>query len=136
MVCLCGCGGGVGDAGLECLPLARDVLLGEFVPSWCGVGGSVVSSGMDGFCPFCACGRGLVQQCVGPLPCCRSTLCGGGETRRGCLKQGCVWVLLRRPFGMKLSYGSVPMCFGGIHGVWVQGHVFDMCVLVGGCPVR
>ncbi|MEQ2311600.1 hypothetical protein AMECASPLE_021916, partial [Ameca splendens] len=27
-------------------------------------------------------------------------------------------------------------CVEGIHGIWVQGHVFDICVLVGGGPVE
>ncbi|MEQ2225726.1 hypothetical protein ILYODFUR_020320 [Ilyodon furcidens] len=38
--------------------------------------------------------------------------------------------------GIKLTFGGVPLCCGeGIHGVWVRGHVFDICVLVGGGPV-
>ncbi|MEQ2196600.1 hypothetical protein XENOCAPTIV_005035 [Xenoophorus captivus] len=41
--CVCVVAGGVvGDGGPRDLLLARDPLPGEFVPSWCGVGGSVV----------------------------------------------------------------------------------------------
>ncbi|MEQ2261077.1 hypothetical protein XENORESO_005317 [Xenotaenia resolanae] len=38
--------------------------------------------------------------------------------------------------GMELTCGCVLLCCGeGIHGIWVRGHVFDICVLDGGGPV-
>ncbi|MEQ2287133.1 hypothetical protein AMECASPLE_009384 [Ameca splendens] len=48
----------VGDAGPWSLLLARDLLLGEFVPSWCGRGFRC-GRGAWWCLPCCACGWGL-----------------------------------------------------------------------------
>ncbi|MEQ2285014.1 hypothetical protein AMECASPLE_027511 [Ameca splendens] len=91
MVCLCGCGGMVEDASPECLPLAVDLLAGEFVLFSCGFGGSVVGAVLDGVSPVAPVGGSWDSIMRGP--CLAVALCGGGRTRRGCLERGCVWSL-------------------------------------------
>ncbi|MED6241480.1 hypothetical protein ATANTOWER_015900 [Ataeniobius toweri] len=101
--CLCGCGGVVGDGGPECLLLAEDLLLGEFVPSWCGVGGSVVSSMFDGVCPVVPVGgswSGIMQgPCLAVAArCVVGAERGGGAWSRAVCGACAVWVLLHRLF--------------------------------------
>ncbi|MEQ2305025.1 hypothetical protein AMECASPLE_033276 [Ameca splendens] len=72
--------------------LAGDLLPGEFVPSWCGVGGSVVGVVLGGVCPVAPVGGGWGSVARG-LYLAVGALCGGGRMQRGCLEQCCVWNL-------------------------------------------
>ncbi|MED6240281.1 hypothetical protein ATANTOWER_018628 [Ataeniobius toweri] len=66
-MCVCVVAGGVvGDAVPGCLPLADDFLPGEFVPSWCGVRGSVVGVVLGGVCPVAPVGGGWRSVARGP----------------------------------------------------------------------
>ncbi|MED6240873.1 hypothetical protein ATANTOWER_029973 [Ataeniobius toweri] len=68
MWCVCVVAGAVvGDAGPGCLTLAQDLLPGEFVLSWCGVGGSVVGAVLCGVCFVAPVARGWGD--VARVPC-------------------------------------------------------------------
>ncbi|MED6244989.1 hypothetical protein ATANTOWER_029082 [Ataeniobius toweri] len=54
-------------AGPKCLPLARNLLPGVFVQSWCAVEGSVVGTVLDGVCPVVPVGRGWGSVARGPI---------------------------------------------------------------------
>ncbi|MED6235289.1 hypothetical protein ATANTOWER_022270 [Ataeniobius toweri] len=64
-----------------------------------------------------------------------------GGVWQGCLERYCMWslrcvVVSSLAFqGWSSSVRAWP-CGEGIHGIWVWGHVFDICVLVKGGPVR
>ncbi|MEQ2309370.1 hypothetical protein AMECASPLE_037992, partial [Ameca splendens] len=130
-MCLCGCGGMVGAVGPGSVKPAWQILPDGFVPFRCGVVASIVTmvlgvvySVMLGWC------------CIGPLPCCCGALCGGWQGVAGRLEQGWVWSLCSVDVsssafrGWSSSAGLFP-CGEGIHAIWAQGHVINVCILVG-----
>ncbi|MEQ2275332.1 hypothetical protein XENORESO_002052, partial [Xenotaenia resolanae] len=113
------------------LAAGRGPLASEFFPSWCGVGGSVVGAALGGVCPVAPVGRGWG---VAQGPCLAVVACGGRQDAVGLLGAllfvelvlcGCGFVGFS---GIELTCG-VCHCGEGIHAVWVQGHVFDICVV-------
>ncbi|MEQ2285018.1 hypothetical protein AMECASPLE_027531 [Ameca splendens] len=142
MWCVCvDAGGVVGAAGSSCVPLGlRDLLPGEFVPSWCGVGGFFVSTVLGGVCSVTPVGGGWGGIVWGSYLAITVCCVVGGRIRREYLKWGRMWNL--RCVGVSLlafrgwsSSVEVCPCQEGIYGVWVRAHVFDICVLAGGGPV-
>ncbi|MEQ2294587.1 hypothetical protein AMECASPLE_005430 [Ameca splendens] len=91
----------MGAAGHGCLSLAGDLLRGEFVPSWCGVRGSIVSTVLTGICSVVPVGRCWGGFAQGPCLAVVARYMVGGRMRRGCLELDCVWSL--RYVGVNLS---------------------------------
>ncbi|MED6240567.1 hypothetical protein ATANTOWER_023387 [Ataeniobius toweri] len=107
-----------------CLPLAGELLPGEFAP--CGVRDSVVGTVLSGVCPVAPArgpGLAIAPHCV-----------VGGRMRRGCLERGDVWslrcvcVFLCRLFGdgaylwgcAPVGRGFMVFGFGGMCSIFVS----------------
>ncbi|MEQ2237585.1 hypothetical protein ILYODFUR_024591 [Ilyodon furcidens] len=99
----------VGSMVWDASPETGDLLPGGIVPSWCGVGGSIVGVVLSGVCPVAPVGRGWGGVAQGPCLavvarwvlglrlCVEPALCGGGFVSFS---------------GMELNCGGVPLCGG------------------------
>ncbi|MEQ2305222.1 hypothetical protein AMECASPLE_035551 [Ameca splendens] len=115
-----------------CMLSAGDCLACKMIPSWCGVEGSSVGTGLGSVCSVAlACGGwGEVA------PCRHSAVHGRGGIHQEVLEVGtvclvhAVWMCLHRHFGGGAVLGVCTSVGRGF-----MAFVFDMCVLFGGGPL-